>query len=275
MQSNSYDPVLDSNITPQKKREYWDVAFGLQEVDNLKPSRYLRELAEEHVEGKKTYYEVSDALDNYYTEVGQNKNTDEGEADSVSKAIYEILSDEAFSFDVLTYKNYHKKLFEGLNPELFHPGEFRTTNITKKEAILGGDTVQYQPFFQIESALKFDFDEERQKNYAAMTDVEKVQRIAEFTSRIWQVHPFMEGNTRTTAVFIEKYLRNIGYNVENEPFEKKAKYFRNALVRANYSNAPKGISRTNAFLVRFFENLLLGKQNDLNNAELDTTKIAK
>ena len=261
----TYDQVSD-NISASKKREYWDTAFGLQEVDSIKPSDYLKALADEHVAGKKTYYEVSENLTSYYQ--SQPKVTNEHEADFVSEAIYSILADEAFSFNILTFKSYHRRLFEKLDPDVFRPGEFRTVNITKKEPILSGDTVQYQDYGLLDETLKYDFSEEANINYLELTNQAKIARLAEFTSHIWQVHPFLEGNTRTTAVFIEKYLRSLGFTIDNELFEKHSLYFRNALVRANYSNLPKNISATLEYLVRFFENLLLGVNNNLDNSSL-------
>ena len=261
----TYDKVTD-NLEPEKKRGYWDAAFGLQAVDGLEPSRYLKSLAAEHVEGKKSYYRVSEEIRNYYAKAPAR--SDEHEADLVSDAIYAILADEAFSFDVLTFKSYHRRLFEKLDPEIFRPGEFRTVNITKKEPILGGDTVRYQDFGLLEESLKYDFDEEKSVNYLELADAEKIARLSRFTSRIWQVHPFLEGNTRTTAVFLEKYLVSLGFQVDNELFKEYSLYFRNALVRANYSNIPKGVAATDEFLVKFFENLLLGAENPLDNEKL-------
>ena len=267
----SYDPVLD-NLPSEKKQEYWDAAFGLQKVDGLRPSEYKINLAGEHIAGRKSYYEISEEVDHYYSENPEAKiKGSDLEADKVSKAIYAILSDESFRFDIPTFKSYHRRLFQDLgNDDLFHPGEFRTVNITKKEYILGGDTVQYQDFSMLEETLKYDFSEEQQQDYLKKTDLEKVERISDFTSRIWQVHPFREGNTRTTAIFIEKYLRSLGYKIDNEQFSLHSDYFRNALVRANYNNIPNNIERTNKYLKKFFENLLFGADHELN---IDEQKI--
>ena len=267
----TYDPVLD-NLDANKKREYWDTSFGLQAVDGLKPSEYMQSLADDHVAGRKSYYEVNEELNHYYSENSSEriKNSD-FEADEVSKAIYAILSDEAFRFDVPTFKSYHRRLFQGLhNDDLFHPGEFRTVNITKKEYILNGDTVQYQDYSMLEETMQYDFSEEEKQNYIDMTDDEKVSRLSEFTSHIWQVHPFREGNTRTVAVFIEKYLKSLGYKVDNEQFKLHSSYFRGALVRANYSNIPNKIERTSKYLEMFFENLLLHAGHEL---KIDDLKI--
>ena len=234
----TYDPVLD-NDAPEKKRAYWETAFGLQAVDNLKPSEYVRRLAEKHIEGEKTYAEIKQLTDSYYESSSDNQ--EEREADIVSEAIYGILHDAAFRFDILTLKDYHRRLFERLNHDIYHPGEFRTVNLTKKEAVLDGETVQYQDYGLIEESLEYDFEEERQQDYLSMSQEEKVERLATYISRIWQVHPFWEGNTRTTTVFLEKYLMSLGYEIDNEILKKRAKEFRDALVLANYSNIPRGI----------------------------------
>ena len=161
MDEITYDKVLDEK-NPKVKQLYWDIAFGLQEVDGLKPSNYMIELSEEHIEGKKTYKQVQDAITSYYAKnVNNHDDDDEEEADEVATAIYEILSDGAFRFDFLTYKNYHKRLFKNLNIKKYNPGEFRDYNFTKAEPILNDDTVDYQAYDLIEATLKYDFSEER------------------------------------------------------------------------------------------------------------------
>ena len=251
---STYDPVLD-NDTPENKQKYWEVAFGLQEVDDLKPSRYVRDLADEHIKGNKTYAEVA-ALTTQYYENPAHANSDEKEADEVAEAIYDILHDGAFRFDISTLKSYHFRLFRNLDHQIYHPGEFRTVNLTKKEPVLNGESVQYQDYGLIESSLEYDFKEEVKVNYLALSQDDKVANLANFTSHIWQVHPFYEGNTRTTAVFIEKYLMSLGYEIDNEVFRSHARAFRDALVLANYSNIPKGIQANPTKLRAFFAKFL-------------------
>lgn len=268
MDEITYDKVQEES-NPKIKQLYWNIAFGLQNVDGLKPSKYMKELSEEHIQGKKTYQEIQNEIISYYSKNKDNHDDDdEEEADEVATAIYEILSDKSFRFDFLTFKNYHKRLFTNLNKEKYNPGVFRTYNFTKDEPVLNGDTVQYQSFDLIEETLKYDFNEEKEIDYSKFNEEELINRIVEFTSRIWQVHPFQEGNTRTTAVFIQKYLISMGFNINNELFKDNALYFRNALVRANYTNYSKGIKETNKYLIMFFENLLLNKDNSLNNGDL-------
>ena len=254
----TYNPVLDDD-GPEQKRAYWEVAFGLQDVDGLKPSRYVRELADEHIRGSKSYSQVVEATSQYYKEHSDSdkkNNTGEKEADTVAEAIYGILADAAFRFDIPTFKSYHKRLFEKLDKAIYHPGEFRTVNLTKKEPVLGGKSVQYQDYGMIEESLVYDFTEEQRQDYLKMSFEEKIERLATFCSRIWQVHPFYEGNTRTTAVFMEKYLMSMGYEVDNEVFYKRSREFRDALVLANYTNIPKGIKADDSKLKEFFREIL-------------------
>lgn len=266
MSEKTYNEVVDEK-SPFVKQLYWDISFGLQEVDGLKPSKYMVELSYKHINGEKTYKQVQEEISIYY-----NKNSDvfdgEKEADEVSLGIYEILNDKAFRFDYLTYKNYHKRLFQNLDKDVYNPGEFRTYNFTKDEPILNGDSVDYQSWDLIEETLKYDFMEEKNIDYINLNKKELVERISEFTSRIWQVHPFCEGNTRTTAVFIQKYLISMGFDVNNEMFKDNSLYFRNALVRANYLNYNKGIRNDKKYLYMFFGNLLFNENNELNNKEL-------
>ncbi len=268
MDEITYDKVEEEQ-NPKVKQLYWNIAFGLQDVDGLKPSKYMKNLSEEHIQGKKTYQEVKQEITSYYSKNKDNyEDDDEEEADEVATAIYEILSDKSFRFDLLTYKNYHKRLFINLDRKKYNPGVFRTYNFTKDEPILDGGTVQYQSFDLIEETLKYDFNEEKEIDYTKFNQDELINRISEFTSRIWQVHPFQEGNTRTTAVFIQKYLISMGFNINNELFKENALYFRNALVRANYTNYNKGVKETNKYLIMFFENLLFNKNNKLSNDDL-------
>ena len=176
--------------------------------------------------------------------------------------MFRILAEKTFSFIPAIYANLHKRLFSGVFP---HAGEFRKVNISKKEWVLDGESVLYTPCDVLSETLEFDFKEERDFSYANLSAEDAVRHIAKFISGIWQIHPFMEGNTRTTAVFTILYLRMFGFKACNEPFRDHSWYFRNALVRASYSNYSQGISATTVYLERFFENLLFAGKNELKN----------
>lgn len=267
---------LDSSINdyieakPPKnyvKQSQWDMAIGLQEVDSLKPSKYLEKLLQENVTGEKTIYEVEKELKEYYTEKEKNNdiNHNELECDLVSTRIVELLQEDSFELSIDYLKYVHKYLFQDIYE---FAGEFRKVDFSKHERILNNDSVAYGDHKLLEQSLDYDITLEKNKNYKEMNIVDVINNITDFSSRIWQIHPFREGNTRTTALFIEKYLVSLGYNVDNTLFKDKSVYYRNALVRSNYFNNYLNIKEDNSFLIKFYENLLLGKNNNLHSKDL-------
>lgn len=256
---------------PEKleKAENWGIAIGLQQVDGLTPSKYLIEVAKDNIEGKISIDEANAEITRYYkknpAQTLQEHN--EKEADEVSARITKLLSTHTFSFSPAELISIHKVLFTGILDDKI-AGKIRTYDITKEEPILNGDTVIYGRSDSLKETLDYDFEREKNFNYKGLSKREKVEQLAKFTSGIWQIHPFGEGNTRTTAVFIIKYLYTLGFKTNNDMFEAHAKYFRNALVRANYQNLTKDIPYTMEFLNKFFGNLLLGETNLLENREM-------
>ena len=247
-----------------EKSTAWKTAIGLQDVDGLKTSEYLLETAKEHIEGKIDIKTAQKRIHSYYEERQTRTEIEEGtkEADIVSARITELLGEKTFQFSPAEWKMIHKRLFKGV---FSHAGEYRTYNITKKEWVLNGETVLYASADSIRDTLDYDFGQEKEFSYEGLSAGDAVRHIAKFTSGIWQIHPFCEGNTRSTAVFIIKYLKTFGFSVNNEIFAENSWYFRNSLARANYNDLGKGISATTIYLERFFENLLMGYQNELKN----------
>ena len=270
---NKFDGELNQYMVVKEpedkyiKKSYWDMAIGLQKVDNLTPSKYMLELVKNNIEGKITFRDVEKKLKTYYEtqDLSNKKNMEEKECDLVSARINELLIDNSFGLLPITYKNIHKYLFKDIYD---FAGQYREVNITKNEPILNGDTVNYLPYHLLEDAIKHDFNKEKEFDYSTLTMYEKIEHIAKFTSNIWQAHPFREGNTRTTAVLMEKYLRSMGFNINNDLFKENSVYFRNALVRSNYTNISKNIYPTNKYIIKFYENLLLNKNHVLLNEEL-------
>lgn len=265
---NEENYIIENEITDSsRKQEYWNTGIGLNKVDNLEPSKYLLDLSQKNINGELKYYEVENLLKTYYETRNSNDINiqKEKECDLVSLRIAMLLEDKSFGFSPITLKNINKYLFKDIYD---FAGTYRNYNITKKEPILNGLSVTYVDFNNIEDYFSYDFKEEKEFDYSKINTNELIQHIAKFTSSIWQVHPFGEGNTRTTAVFIEKYLNNMGFDVNNTMFKEHSLYFRNALVRSNYANIPKGIFPTFDYLVMFFENLLHVKNNELKNGDL-------
>ena len=258
-----------------EKTKTWETAIGLQDVDGLKPSKYLIETAKEHIEGTINIEEAKTRIDEYYEVQGSRKNFEKGseEADKVAVRITEILSEKAFNFSPTELLNIHRRLFK----DIFDgAGKYRNYNFTKKEWVLNGDTVIYASFDTIKEALEYDFEQEKNFSYKGLSLDESIKHFCRFTSNIWQVHPFCEGNTRTTAVFIIKYLRSFGFNINDEVFAENSWYFRNSLVRANYKNFEKNIFEDTSFLEKFFYNLLTNANNELKNryTHIDNIKSA-
>lgn len=252
-----------------QRAENWGIAIGLQKVDNLTPSKYLIKVAKENIEGKISIDEAEEQIARYYKKNPAKtlQEHNEKEADEVSARINRLLSTNTFSFSPAELISIHKALFTGILDRKI-AGKIRDYDITKDEPILNGDTVIYGRADSIKETLEYDFAQEKKFNYKGLSKREIVEQLTKFTSGIWQIHPFGEGNTRTTAVFIIKYLYTLGFKTTNDMFEKNAKYFRNALVRANYQNLAEDIPYTMEFLNKFFCNLLLGEQNLLDNREM-------
>ncbi len=268
-----FDEYIKGGTPSQReKSQAWKTAIGLQDVDGLKTSEYLIENARKNIEGDITIDEVRNLIDDYYHSKtlrdGSEVRTEE--ADKVSVRIAEILTEQTFNFSPEYLANIHRRLFTGI---FSHAGTYRTYNITKKEWVLDGDTVLYSSYEMIKDTLDYDFREEKETDYSSLNSAQALKHICRFISGIWQIHPFSEGNTRTTSVFAIKYLRNFGFDVDNDSFANNSWYFRNALVRANYTNYSKDVSSTSVYLERFFENLLFGTHHELRNRDMHIANV--
>ncbi|MBR5688762.1 MAG: Fic family protein [Prevotella sp.] len=263
-----FDEYIRQGEPDKKEKAYiWQTAIGLQAVDGLSTSEYLKETAKRNIEGEITMDEVGRLINSYYqSKTRRDPDDDEKEeADHAAANISKILSARTLDFSTAGYISLHRRIFE----EVFkHAGKIRDYDITKKEWVLNGDTVNYLNSEDLRRALDYDIEQEREFSYKGLSTDEMIAHITRFVSGIWQIHAFGEGNTRTTAVFAIQYLRSIGFDINNDLFAKHSWYFRNALVRANYKNARLGIDYTPIYLERFFRNLLLGEQWDLRNRYL-------
>ena len=273
MEKDPFKEYLRESEPDKAHKSYvWSTAVGLQAVDGLKPSKYLVDTAIQNIEGKITMKEAQSLIDSYYKERPVHLSDDERteEADKVSSRIAEILSETAFTFSPNEYIAIHRKLFHGIYK---YAGKIRDYNITKKEWVLDGATVMYGSASELRVTLEYDFSQEKAFSYKGLSMDEIIHHLAVFISRLWQIHIFGEGNTRTTAVFFIKYLRMLGFSATNDIFAKNAWYFRNALVRANYTNLQEGIYETTEYLEAFLRNLLLNEKNELHNRNLHISEL--
>lgn len=258
-----FEEYIRAGEPDKRERAYaWRTAIGLQAVDGLQVSDYLKQTARRNIEGEITIDEARELIKTYYqTKTTREPDDDEKqEADRVSGNITRILSRQTLDFSAHGFIALHRRIFEGV---LKHAGEVRKYDITKKEWVLRGDTVNYLNYEDVRRALDYDIGQEKAFDYKGLSIDEIISHITKFVAGLWQIHPFGEGNTRTTAVFTIQYLRSIGFDVNNNLFAENSWYFRNALVRANYKNVVLGVDYTPIYLERFFRNLLLGEHNEL------------
>lgn len=231
--------ALIDDTGPRQRLRY---VFDIEDTHMVRGGRtpYLWKMEEhdtaiQNIEGKITMKEAQSLIDSYYEERPVHLSDDERteEADKVSSRIAEILSETAFSFSPNEYISIHRKLFQGIYK---HAGKIRDYNTTKKEWVLDEATIMYGSASELKATLEYDFSQEKDFSYKRLSMDEIIHHLAVFVSRLWQIHIFGEGNTRTTAVFFIKYLRTLGFSATNDIFAENAWYFRNALVRANYTN---------------------------------------
>ena len=260
--------IRQGELQKQERGRAWQTAIGLQDVDGLKTSSYLLETARKHIEGDITISEAKQLIDSYYKSQSEHRgieNERTEEADKVSARITELLQEQTFNFSPAQLTSIHRRLFEGIYK---FAGRIRDYNITKQEWVLRGETVYYASADTIRETLEYDMGQERNYSYEGKSIDEVISHLTRFCANLWQIHAFGEGNTRSTAVFMIKYLKTLGFKVTNDLFATKSWYFRNALVRANYSNLQEGITETTVFLERFFRNMLLGETTPLRNREM-------
>jgi len=272
---NNFDEYLrQGEPNKAEKAKVWKTAIGLQQVDGLKPSEYLIETARQNIEGDITIEEVKQRIDTYYQQLPSQTDEDRTEeADKVSARVAEILGEQTFTFSPAEYLSIHRRLFQSIYK---FAGKIRDYNITKQEWVLNGETVLYGSAESLKATLEYDFEQEKQFDYKGLSSQETIEHIARFIAYLWQIHVFGEGNTRTTAIFLIKYLRKLGFKeVNNNLFAEHSWYFRNALVRANYEDLSKGIHKTEKYLIRFLLNLLLQENYPLKNREMHILYVAE
>ena len=257
----------------RERADAWATAIGLQKVDGLTPSQFLFDTAKDHIEGRITQNQARRRIHDYYAAVSSKPPYREAmrpdpakeEADKVSERIVAVINDGGFAFTPEYFISIHAKLFKGVLPSA---GKWRTVNIRKREWVLKDDSVTYGDASTLKQSLIRDFIDEREFDYGGKTPRKIIPHFARFIAQIWQLHPFGEGNTRTTAVFAIKYLNSLGYRVTNNMFRDNSWYFRNALVRANYADYARDVKRDWSYIEKFFRNLLLGEKNEMKSRYL-------
>ena len=247
-----------------EKETAWLTAIGIQAADGLRTSDYLWQLSQKHIDGKISFEEAAGQLNDYYSEKNAHDAGDpeKEEADKTAVNITRLLMSDAFSFSAAGLGSLHRRIFDGVYENAGVPRDFE---LSKREWVLGGDIIGYMKLEALPGALEECIEKERKYKYDISSSDALIEHMAAFISKIWQICPFGEGNTRFTAVFTLLYLRYLGIGYKIDTFKNDSWYFHNALVRANYRNIEKNIDYEPIYLERFFRNLLLSEQWDLRN----------
>lgn len=260
-----YEVVDDIDHGSSYRRANWELACGLQAADGLRVSGYAMEQGDRYVLGELDSRQLVEEVERHYED---SVDPSKAEADIVSARIARMLETASFALEPQTLFVIHRSLFDGVLPDEW-VGVSRQVNLSKAEPVLGGRSVTYADWSQIHDKLEYDFEAERARVARSPLTTENVGRLARFVANVWQTHAFREGNTRTVATFTELYLRSLGCDVDNEPFARNSTYFRDALVRASFSDLSMGILEDRSFLTSLLSNVALGTRVALDPASLN------
>ena len=264
------------------RKEIWEIAIGLNKVDNLMPSDYLRELINKTLSCDEMEKEILKYYGFRY--LTSKIERDLRECDLVSIRTVKLLENKEFKFSIDYLKKIHKSLFSDILKRNY-VGIFRNYNISKDERVLSGNSVIYADYRELTECLNYDFEREKKNDYKNLPLDEKIKKLSNFISSIWQVHPFIESNTRTTAIFLIKCLKKLGFKFNADIFIENSLYFRNSLVLSNFSDITLKVSSDFKYLHSFFSKLLINDEEKLiemkpinfkennNKKELKTRKI--
>ena len=262
-----FEEYISPHITKRDVLAHvWITAAGLQAADNLKTSFFLLKTAAENIAGRISVEDAVQKITEHYAGSAQDACNQAGAADLIAARIVSILCQDPFEFSVSRYPYIHAKLYESICADA---GKFQKHSISRREWVLNRELVTYDYSDDFMDRLTAVVGREKADGNMPFLDISvHIPRLASFISDLWQIHPFEEGNTVTTAVFLIQYLPFKGFPLMNTVFAEYALYFRSALVRANYADPDKGIRSTTYFLELFLRNLLAEEQNELINTSL-------
>lgn len=250
------------------------IARGLQAVDGLTTSEAFEDPAQRYIGGQISATELRTIVDDYYDQkVNRAIDRTSQEADLVSARICDLLDSNGFTMSPFTLRTIHKRLFCGLMEDPYYEEHFRDYNFSKREFVLARESVEYGDYETLEEDLANTFAEFSPKSYSRENPWPYITSLSTFISRIWQIHPFAEGNTRTVAVFLQKLLLNHGFTCTNQAFEQYSLNFRNALVRACYRNIPLGVAPDETFIHEFIACLLEDRAFPYRNRDMAAPEL--
>ena len=248
----------------KEKETAWVTAIGVQAADGLRTSEILWQIAQKNIDEKISIDEANDQIKGYYYERNALNASDpeKEDADKAAANIARILLTETLDFSAVGLAELHKEIFDGVYEKA---GTIREIDVSKREWVLGGDYISFMNLEALPGSLDDCIEKERKYRYDTTSTDALISHLAAFISRIWQMCPFEEGNSRFTAVFTILYMRHLEIDFDYDTFKNDSYYLHNALVRANYRNIEKNIDYEPIYLERFFRNSLLSEQWDLRN----------
>lgn len=168
--------------------------------------------------------------------IKDEKTLDKFESDSASLAMIDLKKSGFKITSIFDCLKIHKHLFERIYD---WAGKPRTIDIYKAEPLLAGSSIDYVFGFYINQALSELQEEYQNVNWSELNSKEKIEKICYFVSEFWHIHPFREGNTRTTAMMLYFLIKQAGLHVNIDFLGKNSKYFRNALALSCLYNSSK------------------------------------
>lgn len=151
-------------------------------------------------------------------------------------AILKLIKENPKIKDIHSIKEIHQVLFEKVYS---WAGDYRTINIYKHEPLLNGLSVPYSPATNIKQDLISLNKLFLSQKWIGLNRKSVATQLTVLISKLWRIHPFREGNTRTVATFTHLLLNHLGITFNIEIISTHAKYFRNALVMASLDERPE------------------------------------
>jgi cell filamentation protein len=151
------------------------------------------------------------------------------EGELTKASMFAVYATEYTKFNAATIQAIHKQIFNGL---FDWAGEFRTISISKREEILGGDTVRYA--YPAEIKRQLDAASKEITKLKSLKDRrELVIKLTRIIAAIWQTRPFREGNTRAIMAFAVLLALHLGIPLDTALLKEQASYVRGSLVWAS------------------------------------------
>ena len=264
--------TIKKYLTSRNKQEreaclLWLTAFGIQSVVDLKPSADLLRIIINHIEGKYDIERTRSEVRAFYHE--QHKQSHGGghhhrfeEADKVAVRIVDYFERGEFELTPESFSFAHRSMFHNL---YHNSGQLREAAASKKEWVLGNTAVLYPKHEEIKPYLNYLFSNERSIDLSKLTPQHRLRHLCEFIAKLFMINAFQYANSRATFVYSMKYFLSLGYHFQNDTFFREAWFFRNAIIRACYTNMHQGVYPTTMHMEMFLGNLFLNEENELRN----------